>query len=50
MAYYMYGGMYNIFNGTPVENVHVDFVNADSGEIMDSADSSDLGDTEQPDE
>lgn len=50
MAYYMYGGMYNIFNGTPVENVHVDFVNADSGEIMNSADSSDLGDTEQPEE
>lgn len=41
MAYYMYGRMYNIFNSTPVENVYVDFVNADS---------SDLGDTEQPDE
>ncbi len=50
MAYYMYGGMYNIFNGTPVENVHVDFVNAGSGEIMNSADSSDLEDTEQPEE
>lgn len=41
MIYYMYGGMYNIFNGTPVDNVHVDFVNADSGEIISSSDSKD---------
>lgn len=50
MSYYMYGGMYNIFNGTPVDNVHVDFVNADSGEVIGSADSSDIGDTEEPTE
>lgn len=47
IAYYMYGGMYNIFNGTPVDNVHVDFINADSGEIINSADSSDIGNAEQ---
>ena len=47
LAFYMYGGMYNIFNGTPIDNVHVDFVNADSGEIISSADSSDMEDTEQ---
>lgn len=41
MTFYMYGGMYNIFNGTPVDNVHVDFVNADSGEIISSSDSKD---------
>lgn len=41
MIFYMYGGMYNIFNGTQVDNVHIDFVNADSGEIISSADSSD---------
>lgn len=41
IVYYMYGGMYNIFNGTPVDNVHVDFVNADSGEIISSSDSKD---------
>ena len=46
IGYYMYGGMYNIFNGTPVDNVHVDFVNADSGEIIISSDSSDMEDTE----
>ena len=42
LAFYIYGGMYNQFNGTPVDNVHVDFVNADSGEIISSADSKDL--------
>lgn len=47
IAYYMYGGMYNIFNGTPVDNVHVDFINADSGEIINSANSSDMGDAGQ---
>ena len=46
IMFYMYGGMYNIFNGTPVDNVHVDFVNADSGEIIGSSDSSDMEDTE----
>lgn len=40
MALYMYGGMYGIFNGENVENIHVDFVNSDSGEIIHSADSS----------
>lgn len=46
MVFYMSGGMYNIFNGTPVDNVHVDFVNADSGEIISSSDSSDLENAE----
>jgi len=46
LAFYTYAGMYNIFNGTPVENVHVDFVNADSGEIIDTADSSDMNESE----
>ena len=42
MGFYMYGGMYAIFNGSDVGNIHVDFVNADSGEIINSADSSDI--------
>ncbi len=41
MLFYMYGGMYNIFNGTPVENVSVTFVNADSGEVISTANSAD---------
>ena len=48
IVYYMYGGMYNIFNGTPIDNVHVDFVNADSGEVIGSSDSSDMEDNKQP--
>ena len=43
MAFYMYGGMYSIFNGNEVENIHVDFVNADTGEIISSSDSSSMG-------
>lgn len=41
LAFYMYGGMYNMFNGTPVDNVHIEFINADSGDIIDSMDSKD---------
>ena len=43
LGFYMYGGLYNIYNGTPVDNVHVDFVNADTGETISSADSKDAG-------
>lgn len=42
MAYYMYGGIYGIFSGETPDNIHVDFVNAETGEIMNSADSSDM--------
>lgn len=31
LGLYMYGGMYNIFNGTPVDNVSVKFINTDTG-------------------
>lgn len=43
LAFYMYGGMYNAFNGTAVDNIHVEFINADSGEVISSADSSNMG-------
>lgn len=42
-AFYMYGAMYNAFNGTPVDNVHIDFINESTGEIIDSCNSSDMG-------
>lgn len=41
IAFYTYGGMYNIFNGTPVDNVSVTFINADSGEVIYSSNSAD---------
>ena len=43
IAFYMYGGMYNIFNGTPVDNVSVTFINADSGEVISTSNSADSG-------
>ncbi len=36
---YMYGGMFNAFNGTPVDNVHVEFINEKSGEVVGRFDS-----------
>lgn len=44
IIFYMYGAMYNAFSGNDVDNIHVDYVNADSGEIISSGDSSDLSD------
>lgn len=46
MGFYMYGGMYGAFNGANPDNfdVRVDFVNADSGEIIDTASLSDVQD------
>lgn len=43
MAIYTYGGMYGIFSGEKVDNIHVDFKNADSGEIISSSNSKDVG-------
>jgi len=44
LTYYILGGCYNAYNGTEVSNIHVDFVSADSGDVIDSADSKDLDD------
>lgn len=40
MTFYMYGEMYNMFNGTPSANIHVVFLNAETGEVVSAADSS----------
>lgn len=42
LAFYMYGGIYNMFSGEKIDNVHVDFVNAETGEIISSSDSADM--------
>lgn len=39
MTLQMYSRLYNVFNGVEVENIHIDYVNADSGEIIHSVDS-----------
>ena len=41
IGFYMYGGMYAIFNGTEVENISVKFINADTGEVISESNSSD---------
>lgn len=42
LGFYMYGGMYNTFNGTPVDNISVSFINADSGDVISTSNSSEM--------
>lgn len=42
MAFYMYGGMYSVFSGEAVDNVHVKFVNDVTGEIISEANSNEM--------
>ena len=43
MIFYMSGGMYNVFSGNEVDNISVTFINADSGEVIETANSSEMG-------
>lgn len=43
LTFYMFGGMYHVFNGTTVDNIHVEFINSDTGKVISSADSKDMG-------
>ena len=43
LGFYIMGGMYAIFNGVSEPVITVDFVNADSGEIISSSSSADMG-------
>lgn len=42
LGFYMFGGMYHAFNGTQVDDIAVTFVNADTGETVGEAHSSDM--------
>ena len=44
LGFYMIGGMYNAFNGTPVDNIHVVFVNDATGAVISESNSADLAD------
>ncbi len=46
MSFYIYGGLYNVFNGQEIDNVSVTFVNADSGEVIEEVNSSDMNEME----
>lgn len=39
LAFYMFGGMYNIFNGTDVDNIHLEYINAKTGKVIEAYDS-----------
>ena len=43
LGFYMLGGLYNAFNGTPADDIAVFYVNADTGDIINEAHSSDAG-------
>lgn len=41
LQFYLEGGLYGVISGNNPDNIHVEFVNAETGEIIQSADSSD---------
>lgn len=43
LGLYIYGAMYQTVNGAETDNINVQFVNADTGEVIEEANSSDLG-------
>lgn len=43
MAFYMQGGYYGAFSGNKPDNIHVDFINTNTGAVISSADSKDAG-------
>ena len=46
LAFYMYGGMYNIYNGTPVDNVEIEWIDESTGEVYLTSNSKDMGNEE----
>lgn len=46
LTFYMAGGIYNAFSGEEIDNISVTFVNADNGEVITTANSSDMEDME----
>lgn len=42
IQFYLYGGLYAAFNGTPDSNISVTFINADSKEVIETANSSEM--------
>lgn len=43
LIFYTCGKTYGVVSGNIPDNIHVDFVNADSGEVVSSSDSKDMG-------
>ena len=38
-SFYMAAGIYNVYSGEEIDNVHVEYVNAETGEVISTADS-----------
>ncbi len=43
MAFYVFSGMYHVFNGTELDNVNVKYVSASTGQVIEESNSSDMG-------
>lgn len=41
LVFYAFGGMYRMFSGVDIDNVHVSFVNSETGEVISEANSND---------
>lgn len=46
LALYVFGGMYNAFNGEPVDDIAVSFLNESTGTVIQESHSKDLGGTQ----
>ena len=44
LGFYMIGGIYNAFNGTPADNIHVVFMNDATGAVISESNSTDMAD------
>lgn len=42
IAFMLYGAMYNAFNGTPVENIHIEYISNVTGKVISETNSADL--------
>lgn len=47
MNFYLCGGMYNIYSGDEVDNIHVKFINDTTGEVISESNSKDMAETEE---
>lgn len=43
MAFYIFGGMYNAFNGAQADNISVKFINEATGDVIQEANSNEMG-------
>lgn len=43
MGLYIFSGMYHVFNGTDLGNINIQYINEATGEVMEEANSSDMG-------